>query len=86
MKPAFAAMAICVGMTSWNNFVWPLLVLKDSAKYTLPIGLNSLIGVYGNNYKLLIAGSVLSFIPIIILFVSAQKFFISGMTAGSVKG
>ena len=86
MKPALAAMAIFVGMTSWNNFLWPMLVLKDSAKFTLPIGLNSLLSPYGNNYKLLIAGSVLSIIPIVILFVSAQKFFIEGMTAGSVKG
>ena len=86
MKPALAAMAIFIGMTSWNNFVWPLLVLKDSAKFTLPIGLNSLIGPYGNNYKLLIAGSVLSVVPIVILFISAQKFFIEGLTAGSVKG
>jgi arabinosaccharide transport system permease protein len=86
MTPALGAMAIFIGMTSWNNFLWPLLVLKDSAKYTLPIGLNSLINPYGNNYQLLIAGSVLSVIPILILFASAQKFFIEGMTAGSVKG
>lgn len=86
MKPALAAMAIFVGMTSWNNYLWPLLVLKDSAKFTLPIGLTSLMSPYGNNYKLLIAGSVLSIIPIVILFLSAQKFFIEGMTAGSVKG
>jgi arabinosaccharide transport system permease protein len=86
MKPALAAMAIFVGMTSWNNFLWPLLVLKDPAKFTLPIGLSSLMSPYGNNYQLLIAGSVLSIVPIVILFVSAQKYFISGMTAGSVKG
>ncbi len=86
MKPALAAMAIFVGMTSWNNFLWPLLVLKDPAKYTLPIGLSSLMQPYGNNYQLLIAGSVLSIVPIVILFVSAQKYFIAGMTAGSVKG
>jgi arabinooligosaccharide transport system permease protein len=86
MTPALAAMAIFVGMTSWNNFVWPLLVLKDSAKYTLPIGLNSLINPYGNNYQLLIAGSVLSVIPIVILFICAQKFFVEGLTAGSIKG
>lgn len=86
MKPALAAMAIFVGMTSWNNFLWPLLVLKDSAKFTLPIGLSSLMSPYGNNYQLLIAGSVLSIVPIVILFISAQKFFIEGMTAGSVKG
>lgn len=86
MKPALAAMAIFVGMTSWNNFLWPLLVLKDPAKYTLPIGLSSLMQPYGNNYQLLIAGSVLSIVPIVILFLSAQKHFIAGMTAGSVKG
>ena len=86
MKPALAAMAIFIGMTSWNNYLWPMLVLKTSEKFTLPIGLSSLLGVYGNNYKLLIAGSVLSVVPIVILFISAQKFFIEGMTAGSVKG
>jgi len=86
MKPALAAMAIFIGMTSWNNYLWPLLVLQDSTKFTLPIGLNSLIGVYGNQYQLLIAGSVLSVVPIMILFFSAQKFFIEGMTCGSIKG
>ncbi len=86
MKPALAAMAIFIGMTSWNNYLWPMLVLKTGDKFTLPIGLSSLLGVYGNNYKLLIAGSVLSVIPIVVLFISAQKFFIEGMTAGSVKG
>jgi arabinosaccharide transport system permease protein len=86
MTPALAAMAIYIGMTSWNNVLWPMLVLNDNAKFTLPLGLNSLTGVYGNNYKLLIAGSVLSIVPIVILFVSAQKYFIAGLTAGSTKG
>jgi arabinosaccharide transport system permease protein len=86
MKPAFAAMGIYVGMMSWNNFLWPLLVLTDTKKFTLPIGLNSLLGPYGNNFLLLISGSVLSIIPIMILFFSAQKYFIEGMSSGSVKG
>jgi arabinosaccharide transport system permease protein len=86
MKPAFAAMAIFVGMTSWNNYLWPLLVLSDSKKFTLPIGLTSLMGPYGNNYMLLISGAVMSVIPIMILFFSAQKFFIEGMSTGSIKG
>ncbi len=86
MKPALAAMAIFIGMTSWNNFLWPLLVLTDSKKFTLPIGLSTLMSPYSNNYQFLIAGSVLSIVPIVILFISAQKFFIQGMTAGSVKG
>jgi arabinosaccharide transport system permease protein len=86
MKPAFAAMAIFIGMTSWNNYLWPLLVLSDSKKFTLPIGLASLMSPYGNNYTLLISGAVMSVLPIMVLFFSAQKFFIEGMSTGSVKG
>ena len=86
MKPSFAAMAILNGMNSWNNFLWPLLVLRSSDKYTLPIGLNTLITPYGNNYDLLIVGSFFSVLPILILFLCFQKYFIEGMTAGAVKG
>ena len=86
MKPSFAAMAILNGMNSWNNFLWPLLVLRSSDKYTLPIGLNTLVTAYGNNYDLLIVGSFFSVLPILILFLCFQKYFIEGMTAGAVKG
>ena len=85
-KPAFAAMAILNGMGSWNNFLWPLLALRSPDKYTLPIGLNTLLTPYGNNYELLIVGSFFSMIPIFILFILFQRFFIEGMTAGAVKG
>lgn len=86
MKPSFAAMGIFVGMNSWNNFLWPMIVLRDSKKLTLPIGLNALITPYGNNYDVLISGAVFSIIPIVLLFVFFQKQFIAGMTAGGVKG
>ncbi|GIO35890.1 L-arabinose transport system permease protein AraQ [Paenibacillus antibioticophila] len=86
MKPSFAAMAILNGMNSWNNFLWPFMVLSDSNKYTLPIGLKTLLTPYGNNYDLLIVGSFFSIIPIFVLFMAFQKYFIDGMTAGAVKG
>lgn len=86
MKPAFAAMAILNGMSAWNNYLWPLLVIRSSDKYTLTLGLNTLINPYGDNYSLLIVGSFFSIIPIFILFVCFQKYFIEGMTAGAVKG
>ncbi len=86
MKPSLAAMGIFIGMNSWNSFLWPMMVLRSNSKLTLPIGLNSLITPYGNNYDLLIAGAVFSVIPIIILFLFFQKNFIAGMTAGGVKG
>ena len=85
MKPAFAAMAILNGMNAWNNYLWPLLVIRSSEKYTLTLGLNTLINPYGDNYSLLVVGSFFSIIPIFILFVCFQQYFIEGMTAGAVK-
>lgn len=85
-KPAFAAMSILCAMGSWNNMLWPLLVFRDADKFTLPIGLNTLLTPYGNNYDLLIAGSMFSILPIFILFVCFQRYFVDGMTAGAVKG
>ncbi len=86
MKPSFAAMAILNTMASWNNLLWPLLVLKSSNKFTLPIGLNTLLTPYGNNYDLLFVGSFISIIPLFILFLCFSKYFTEGMTAGAVKG
>ncbi|ADH97877.1 carbohydrate ABC transporter permease [Salisediminibacterium selenitireducens] len=86
MLPSFAAMAILQGLTSWNNFLWPLLVLRSNDMFTLPVGLATLLTPYGNNYEVLFSGAVLSIIPIIILFLFFQKFFIAGLTSGGVKG
>ena len=86
MKPSIASMGIFVGMNSWNSMLWPMLVIRSNDKITLPIGLASLITPYGNNYDVLLAGAVFAVVPIIILFVLFQKYFISGMTAGGVKG
>lgn len=86
MKPAYASMAVLVGMGAWNGLLWPMLVLSDMKKYTIPIGLNTLWSPYGNNYDLMITGSCFAIIPLLILYLCAQKFIVEGMTAGSVKG
>ena len=86
MSPAFGAMGILLAMQSWNNFIWPLIVLRTNEMLTLPIGLASMLTPYGNNYDKLIAGSVLAIIPIVIVFLFNQRAFISGLTAGGVKG
>lgn len=86
LKPAIAAIAILQGMFAWNDFMWPLLVFRTSTKFTLSIGLASLLTPYGNNYDLLIVGSFFSVLPMLALFIAFQRFFISGLTAGSVKG
>ncbi|MFA9559440.1 carbohydrate ABC transporter permease [Evansella sp. AB-rgal1] len=86
MVPAFAAMAILQGLFSWNNFLWPLVVLRSNDMFTLPVGLATLLTPYGNNYDVLISGSVLSVVPILFLFLFFQKYFISGLSSGGVKG
>ncbi|MCI2050028.1 MAG: carbohydrate ABC transporter permease [Lachnospiraceae bacterium] len=85
-KPAFSAMAILTAMGSWNNMLWPLLVYRSASKFTLTIGLNTLLTPYGNNYDMLIAGSMMAIVPILILFLAFQRYIIDGMTAGAVKG
>ena len=85
-KPAFAAMSILCAMGAWNNVLWPMLVYRDANKFTLPIGLNTLLTPYGNNYDVLIAGSMFGILPVFIVFLCFQRYFIEGMTAGAVKG
>ncbi|MCR4922989.1 MAG: carbohydrate ABC transporter permease [Lachnospiraceae bacterium] len=85
-KPAFASMGILCAMGAWNSILWPLLVLKGAEKFTLPIGLNTLLTPYGNNYDVLIAGSMFGILPIFVIFLLFQRYIIDGMTAGAVKG
>lgn len=86
MLPAFGAMTILLAMNSWNAMVWPMIVLRTTEMQTLPLGLQSLLTPYGNNYDLLLSGAVMSVLPIMIIFLLNQKTFIAGMSAGSVKG
>ena len=86
MKPAYASMAVLTGMGAWNALLWPMLVLSDMKKYTIPIGLNTLWSPYGNNYDLMITGSCFAILPLLLIYLFAQKFIVEGMTAGAVKG
>ena len=86
MAPAFGAMAILMSQQAWNSFLWPLIVMRTGDMFPLTIGLNSLLTPYGNNYDMLIAGSCAASVPIIIVFFFFQRFFISGLSAGGIKG
>ena len=86
MKPAYASMAVLTGMGAWNALLWPMLVLSDMKKYTIPIGLNTLWSPYGNNYDLMITGSCFAILPLLLIYLLAQRFIVEGMTAGAVKG
>lgn len=84
--PTLATLAVTTFMESWNDYLWPLLMLTDRNKMTLPIALSTLNGQYSTEYNVLMAGSLISMIPIIVIYIAAQKQFKSGLMAGGIKG
>lgn len=70
---------------TWNDFLWPLIVMTDSSMYTLPVALANLMGEHTQDTELMMAGSVITTLPIVILFAFVQKYYISGILIGSVK-
>ena len=84
--PTLATLSITTFMESWNDYLWPLLMLTDKSKMTLPIALSTLNGAYATEYNVLMAGSLISMVPIILIYIFAQKYFESGMMAGGIKG
>ena len=85
IKPALGALTIYSFLGSWNNYLWPLIILRDESKYTLPIGLANLVGIYRQDYGMLMAGTLLSLMPIVLLFLAMQREFVQGITLGGVK-
>lgn len=85
-KPALATLVVITFMGAWNDYLWPLIVLTDKNKMTLPVALSMLNGQYATEYNLLMAGALISIIPILILYAFAQKYFEEGLTSGGIKG
>lgn len=85
-KPIIATLIIFNFMGAWNEFLWPLIIMLDEKKYTLPVALSNLNGQYNTEWGLLMAGSVVVVIPVILIFLLAQKHYIKGIAAGAVKG
>jgi len=85
-KPILAALAIITFIGTWNSYLWPLIILSSKDKMTLPVGLSLLNGQYGSQYNLLMAGGLMSIIPILIIFLFAQKYFEKGLSLGGIKG
>jgi arabinosaccharide transport system permease protein len=79
-------LAVLTFLGSWNDYLWPLIVLRSMDKYTLPIGLASLFGLYKVEYGMILAGAFLGTLPILILFIAGRKQFIAGIAAGAIKG
>ena len=84
--PVIAVMAILFFTASWNDYIWPLVVLTQDKMFTVSLGLPTLVGPYSRQYGAVMAGSFLSTVPIIILFLIMQRRFIEGITQGALKG
>ena len=86
LRPILATLAVFTFLSSWNDFMWPLVVLSDDAKYTLPVALASLSGEHVQDTELMMAGAVLTVIPVLAVFAFLQRHYVRGLTLGSVKG
>lgn len=85
-RPMTGAFCLVAFMGNWNAFLWPQIVLHTADRFTLPIGLNQMVGTYSQQYGTMMAGTLLAILPVMVLFFILQREFISGLTAGAVKG
>jgi len=86
IKPILVTQGIFNLLTSWNDFLWPLIVLSDARKFTLPLALANLMGEHVQDIELMMAGAVLTVLPVLIAFLALQRLYIRGVMMGSTKG
>lgn len=85
-KPSLSTLTIFTFVNTWNDFLGPLIYLTTESKKTLQLGLRMFISQFGSEYGLIMAASVLSLIPVLVVFLSLQKYFVEGVAASGVKG
>lgn len=85
IKPILVTLALFTFMGAWNDFMWPLIVLTDDSMYTLPVALANLLGEHVQDTELMMAGSVLTILPVTLLFIVLQRAYVEGIMMGSLK-
>lgn len=86
LAPVVVTLAVFAFLGSWNDFMWPLIVLTDSDLYTLPVALASLSREHVQDAELMMAGAVITVLPVLVLFLALQRYYMQGLLMGSVKG
>ena len=86
LKPIIVTLAVFTSLGTWNDFMWPLIVLNDSDLYTLPVALASLSREHVQDNELMMAGAVLTTLPVLAVFLVLQRYYVEGLMMGSVKG
>lgn len=85
VRPALATLAVFSFVAVWGDFLWPLILLDEPQRYTLPLGVNRLVNAFAMDWRWVAAGAMLSLLPILTLFVFCQRFFIEGALKGALK-
>ncbi|WP_132999920.1 carbohydrate ABC transporter permease [Luteimonas arsenica] len=86
LRPVLVTLAIFSFMAAWNEFMWPLIVLADQGQYTLPVALAALSREHIMDVEMMMAGAVVTVLPVLLLFLLLQRWYMQGLLLGSVKG
>jgi len=86
LTPIAVTLALFAFLASWSDFLWPLIVLTDQGRYTLPVALAALSRQHGQDTELTMAGAVVTTLPVLIVFIALQRYYFSGVLGGGVKG
>ena len=84
-RPILVTLGLFTFMGAWNDFLWPLVVLSDGDLYTLPVALAGLVGEHVQDTELMMAGAVITVMPVVLLFLALQRFYIAGVMGGAIK-
>jgi multiple sugar transport system permease protein len=86
LRPILTTLGMFTFMGTWNDFMWPLIVLSDERLFTLPVALANLLGEHAQDAEVMMAGSVVTILPVVVLFLVLQRYYLEGVVGGSVKG
>jgi len=84
-RPVLVTLAIVTFLGTWNDFLWPLIVLTDQDMYTLPVALANLLGEHVQDTELMMASAVLTVLPVVVVFLALQRYYIAGIVSGALK-
>ena len=85
-RGALSVLAVLTFLASWNDYLWPLIVLRTTEKFTFPIGLATLVGLYKIEYGMILAGAFIATLPVVVIFIAGRKSLLTNVTLGAVKG
>ena len=86
VRGALAVLAVLVFLGAWNDYLWPVIVLRTPTQFTYPIGLATLVGLYKVEYGMILAGAFIATLPILAIFIAGRNLLLSNLTIGAIKG